>query len=214
LYRGALVRLGSRGDYGAVNEAIRGGYRLSELDPPPQTILDVGAHIGAFAIDCHRRWADCEIICIEANARNIPLLRKNTEGLSGVSVIHAAVCYELEPLLENAVHRQGNSGGSRLVGAAKVERSDESYRGVNRVPAITLERVMGQHGWFQCDLLKLDCEGSELDILKHADLRFYRAIIGEYHDREAFLALMTSKAFPFRLELWPPLGEMGAFRFK
>jgi FkbM family methyltransferase len=51
---------------------------------------------------------------------------------------------------------------------------------------VTLEEIMEGLGVDHIDLLKLDCEGSEIDILQNTLSRErIRFVLGEYHDRAA-----------------------------
>jgi hypothetical protein len=61
------------------------------------------------------------------------------------------------------------------------------------------------------DLLKLDCEGSELDILAHCDKSLLRTVIGEWHDRKNFFRLIAARFADWTFDVLRD-AEIGLFR--
>ena len=55
------------------------------------TIIDVGAHIGAFTVWCKKLWPQAEIFAIEASPENFEILQLNAEHLHGVHLLHRAL---------------------------------------------------------------------------------------------------------------------------
>src|SRR5690242_11682988 len=80
-----------------------------------QLVIDIGAHIGAFARLIHDMNPACRIICVEACPENISALRANVEEFA--TVIQAACTYEPGQLmLLNAIRPNCEStGGSTVV---------------------------------------------------------------------------------------------------
>ncbi len=199
-------------DRDVVNEVFFGDcYRVGALPFPALTILDVGAHIGAAALKLRSRFLCSAIICAEANPLNIPVLEENVAP-SGIRVVAGAVGYrEDSPHLYSTVFPgTGATGGSFL---GKPGLSDPHYQDIGRVPQHTVEQIMEDEGWTTLDLLKLDCEGSELDILEHMDISRVGTIVGEWHSRAAFLELVDRK---FPRDVWSfdilKDSEIGLFR--
>lgn len=195
-------------------------YRLRRIPPfgPAEVIVDVGACIGAFERLARHRSPDASIFCIEVCPENIPILQANVSPQT--RVIQAAVSYRSEPLsLLNAVFPKCDStGGSILCTAEELDRIEpdvnlRSYHPDRRfIEPITLEQMLDRHGAEAIDILKLDCEGSEFDILEHCDLDRIRMIVGEYHGWERFQKLCTSR-FPdpeWHCHVWTP-GDLGIF---
>lgn len=146
--------------------------------------VDVGAHIGSFSWLWHQRFPACRIVCIEACPENIPVLRANVGGFA--EVVHAACYYGDEPLvLLNSVKPNGTATGGSIVTTAGegIDRADPRYWLDERpLPRITLEEIIEQYG--AIDVLKLDCEGSEYNILENAtSLDGISLILGEYHGK-------------------------------
>src|SRR5205823_10010538 len=52
-------------------------YRVAELPHAPRYVIDVGAHIGTFALRLRRRTSRANIVCVEANPANRAALEAN-----------------------------------------------------------------------------------------------------------------------------------------
>ncbi len=189
-------------------------YRVAELPRAPRYVIDVGAHVGAFARRVHHRTARANIVCVEANGANLAALRANVGDFA--YVVPAACTYEPgEVLLFSTVFDgSDNTGGSTILpadsSAARERAAAVAYQPVGIVPKITLEEIVRDRGWPRIDLLKLDCEGSELSILEHCDLRLLRHVVGEYHDRARFFDLIERRFAGWELRMLSD-GPIGLF---
>lgn len=177
------------GDLDVLREVIEDdayGLRgLTGLDL--RTIVDVGAHVGAFSLLAKRLFPAARLIAVEPNPRSAELLRHNLAGLPGVEVHEAAVRYDGADVLTASL---GASASGFMAPADRVDEllppnfQDRLWRcrAVGRVPTVTLEELAQGA---PIDLLKLDCEGSEHDILSRAsDALLSRCglVLGELHD--------------------------------
>lgn len=160
----------------------------SNVDPE-EVVVDIGAHIGAFARLWHRKNPQATIVCVEVCPENLPALRSNVSAFAKVR--QAACTYEIGPMaLLNACFSNCESTGGSTVVLDTVEPllapQDRGRYLEDRRPIVkvTLEEIMASLQVDKIDLLKLDCEGSEYSILQHSpavhDGRV-RAIVGEYH---------------------------------
>jgi FkbM family methyltransferase len=178
-------------------------YRLGlrEHYGESEVVVDIGAHIGTFAVAWHRKNPKAKIVCVEVCPENIPVLRKNVGEFA--TIIHAACTYEPGELaLLNSVKPDGTATGGSMV----VERESifdgtpfghEYWRDARPIRKVTLEDVMQIAGVDHIDVLKLDCEGGEFSILEHSPtIPQIRFILGEYHGRKRFLELIGRK-FPY-----------------
>lgn len=148
----------------------------------PETVVDIGAHIGVFARMWHERNPEAKIICAEVNEMNLRALRKNVEEFA--VIVPRACTYEDEVYLLDAHGPAGvSTGGSRVVklGDLRKEKSPQYVKRENALSTVTLHEIMADNDISIIDLLKLDCEGSEFSILEHAPLEKIRFIVGEYH---------------------------------
>lgn len=163
-------------------------------------IVDVGAHIGCFAILANSINPKATIVCIEACPENVDILRKNVGEFA--TVIHAACSYEEgELMLLNSVREDCEStGGSVVIKKIDKESTELRQQGYQywdderELLNITLEEVLLYYSHNKIDILKLDCEGSELSILGNTtSLDKIEYIIGEYHQREKWNHLRESR---------------------
>jgi FkbM family methyltransferase len=189
-------------------------YRVSELPRAPRYVVDVGAHIGTFAMRVRRRTALAKIICVEANSANMPALRANVSQFA--EIVPAACTYEPGEvgLLSTIFAGTENTGGSTVAPLGSAVWQEQSaldcYRPGGTLPKITLEEIARHYELPRIDLLKLDCEGSELSILEHCDLGPLRHIVGEYHDATRFLDLIRRRFAGWNIR-WLREGAIGLF---
>ena len=128
---------------------------------PGQTVLDVGAHHGLFALRAAARVGPGgRVIAVEAYPPNAERLKRNAalRGQGRVAVVEAAALAasgEAELFVTDEV-----SGGQTTV-----PRPD---RAAIRVPARTLDEILAEQGAPHPDLIKLDIEGAALSALAGA----------------------------------------------
>lgn len=146
-------------------------YRLPRAFDFEDTIIDIGAHTGSFAHACLIRGAG-KVLCFEPSAENFALLQKNLAGWGDrVQCVRAAVTSEPTAILSRSRTMPKRMGRLSIVG----DDTGESVPVVH--PTRALELAGGP-----VRLLKLDCEGSEYDILSHAgSLAPVDAVACEWH---------------------------------
>jgi FkbM family methyltransferase len=123
------------------------------------TIIDVGAHIGAFTVWCKKLWPQAEIFAIEASPENFEILRLNAAHLRGVHLLHRAVVGDdrshtrfttVEDVRRTHPEWVHNTGGLQI-----------SDAGTAVVPTLRLSEIVRKLE--RVDLIKFDCEGAEGD---------------------------------------------------
>ena len=117
------------------------------------TVVDVGANIGLFTILARDVFPHATIHAYEPNARVFPFLTANADTL------RAACFNEAVGSTEGRVE-VCDVGDSRLAKVSTVETGGVRKIGIKQV----IDRMNGH-----IDLLKMDCEGSEWDILRDAE---------------------------------------------
>ncbi len=209
-------------DVGVLEEVIaRDTYKTSYFGrwrDGPQVVVDVGAHIGSFAWLWHAKDPTAKIVCIEACPENIEILQANVGDFA--QVVHAACTYEPGnlALLNTVMHAGNGTGGSTIVPATGLQDSTtfgHTYRlDFRPMPKITLEEAMALAGDDCIDLLKLDCEGSEFDILEHGPLDRIAMIVGEYHGQARWNQFRTRRMPNWDYGHMAAGGELGIFHYR
>jgi len=165
-------------------ELLHDCYALDRIDfAPGNVVLDVGAHIGLFAAYVGLRHPDVLIHAFEPFPANFELLRENVERnrVSNVRLHHFAISGDGR-LLKMAAHPE-NSGG------ATCHSRTLTYCAADMIPSVTLDAVFDALNIESCKLLKMDCEGSEYEILLASrSLEKVEYLSGEFHFNDLLLA--------------------------
>ena len=147
---------------------VLGGEYDLPYDHPGPVILDIGANIGAFALWAIGRWPGCRLHCYEPLPSNFEMLRSNLAHLEGRSV-------SLYPFAIGDPGRTRLFLGRNNCGEASFfdlgEQSSESVEVVTRLPAV-LPRA---------NIIKIDAEGSEIEILSGLGEIDSDLVLLEYH---------------------------------
>jgi FkbM family methyltransferase len=139
-------------------------YQLDRIKETLKTeslnIIDVGANVGYFSAFAFTRFPKARVISVEPIPKNLALLKanqernadKNWEFIEGVM---SNVTENIEITFDDA---DDFSTSASVVGLD--DGSDKLT-----VKAFSFEDFLGKHGMEKVDILKLDCEGSEYNIL-------------------------------------------------
>ena len=152
---------------------------------PGMTVIDIGANQGFFTLYAASKGA--RVISFEPSKTNFAMLSRNVEqnglnasvkcfdcavsGASGTTTIFEGLSSSGRFLSTTASIRDSNRGGADVRSAV--------------TNTVTLDEVFQNNGIEFCDLLKLDCEGSEYDIIPTISSETFRRIRNismEYHD--------------------------------
>ena len=136
------------------------------------TVVDLGANEGAFAIGIQRRFG-CKVIAVEPSeelcariSRNsgVAVVQSAISGSNGIAVFHVAANSQASSILPN-------------LAANCLRRAD--------VRTITLETLFEEYSLHRVDLLKIDIEGSEVELFDSTTddlLKRIAQISIEFHD--------------------------------
>jgi FkbM family methyltransferase len=214
----------------------RGRYAHAGFElRPSDTVLDIGGNIGVFVLWAAPQVPHGWIVSVEPNPASLNCLKLNIErnGLGNVTAMQAAAgsdggTMELiynpgwEMIAHNAevsapwFYRQ--SGPARLVRwiVAGLTNRQTSVEPAQRIsaPLMSLERIMDDQGIEIVNYLKLDCEGSEFEVLRNISgacwSRIERAAI-EYHeygrDRRVAELVTILEGNGFEVEVYQSLVE-------
>ena len=202
---------------------------------PSDTVVDIGGNIGVFVLWAAPQVPQGSIVSVEPNPVSLGCLKLNIErnGLNNVRAVQAAagrdggtmqliyhpgwemIAYNAE-LSAPWFYKQSILG--RLIRwiVAGLTNRHVAPEPAQRIvtPLMSLERIMDSHGIQVVNYLKLDCEGSEFDILRNIRgvcwSRIERAVI-EYHefgrDRRAAELVSILEGHGFEVEVHQSLFE-------
>lgn len=166
---GAAIRVVGDRDY------ARPGHEIRDTD----TVVDIGANIGCFAVVAGLAARNGRVFAYEPDRENHALATRNAaiNGLTNVVVERVAVSGEPGTLRlfqgsENSLH------------TTLVSRLDGSPEQGEEVQAITLQQIFDRHNITRCDFLKMNCEGAEYEILYRTPPEYLgriQRIALEYH---------------------------------
>jgi FkbM family methyltransferase len=186
-----------------------GQYRLVSRLPESPVIFDAGANVGVSALWFLAQHPGAQLHCFEPEGENFRLLEANLGGRKNVRLTRAALGAQSgEALLHVAEH-----------GAMHSVVDPGAGEGAQRVPQLGLREYVESEGVERIDLLKIDVEGSELDLLLGLGDRIDRVavIVGELHERfvdeVAFYGLLERHGFRI-LQRRPAAGEEGVHLFE
>jgi FkbM family methyltransferase len=135
------------------------GFRVNAGD----VVVDIGANIGTFSLYAAKACGASRVISFEPFPDNYRMLSKNVETnqLSNVTFVNEAVAGQSG--LRTLKLDPADSGSHSLVW-------DSSERAIE-VKCCTLNDVFERFSLAKIDYLKMDCEGSEYEILENATSR-------------------------------------------
>ncbi|KRA81919.1 hypothetical protein ASD78_01200 [Lysobacter sp. Root667] len=185
-------------DYGIVRSVVHDNeYRLPQRFDADDLILDIGAHIGAFAHACLQRGAG-RVVAFEPERDNFALATANLQAYGERCVLRAAAVWRSDIAVPRLGLRRArlrrNTGGHDVLAAPG--------KGAT-VAAVALDEVLAGLAR-PVRLLKIDCEGAEYPILMTARrLDRVEAIVGEFH---AFGVDSEHGLPPVHIDGWAGLG--------
>lgn len=133
-------------------------------------VIDLGANVGAFAFWMLQIFKECTVTCYEPLKSNYELLVQNLEPFKDRVTLHnVAVGDPQNTKLYHGINNCGEASFYQL-GEQTLE-----YDEVTTIPPIELPFAQ---------ILKIDTEGSELDILNRIGILSHDFILLEYHGEQ------------------------------
>jgi FkbM family methyltransferase len=131
-----------------------------ELACPPQVIVDAGANIGLASIYYAIKYPTAKILALEPAHSNFLMLEQNVTPYPNILPIHAALWKENTEieLIDPGYGSWGFQTTDRGV--------SEPAQVLEKVPALTIDRIMTEYGIDFVDILKIDIEGSEKEVFE------------------------------------------------
>ncbi len=182
--RGLLLRLGTDDIEVFKSIFFDEEYEWHFVDPPG-VVVDAGAYTGLSAAWFARRYPDAKIIAIEPSPTNFDLLKRNTADLPNVHIRRAALWCESGSLVVSDAGPSTSTSGYQV----RQSEGDGSHMGTGhtqgKVGALTVEDVIREYSIDRIGLLKVDIEGSEVEVFSNSSawIGTADAICVELHDR-------------------------------
>jgi FkbM family methyltransferase len=146
-------------------------YRIKEaekvLGHRLKTIVDLGAHIGGFSRFATIAHPEAQIYAYEAYEENYDLLKINAGSVQNIQVNNIIACGSRPPtgFIKDEEEKDGTFGPVKNTGGGKVVFDEAGKAPLN---STTLKKIMETNDLSNVDFLKMDIEGSEFEVLKHA----------------------------------------------
>lgn len=151
-------------------------YRVKRISPDTHAglyIIDVGAALGDYSIFCARQYPHAEIIAFEPNPYEYKLLEHNISTNKAKNIISVPKAVSTEKNVQLYI----SSSHVKTTLFGKQSETDEKVS----VPAVRLDAYITR----KVDMLKIDCEGAEIEILEtisDEQFKHINAICIEYHN--------------------------------
>lgn len=182
-------------------------YDFPEFDAEhePKNILDIGANIGVTAVALALNYPNAKIFAFEPDPVNFEILQKNTKPYHNIQIFPFAVSNEKGVLTLYDSTDPLNFGGKTFhdFGADKSKGHPVEMRRMNE--------VLAELGLTKVELIKMDCEGSEPDIIKAFSKEFLAGVVwicGELHGRRDFELLQYLEDAGFAVQAIKPLEQV------
>ena len=160
----------------------------------PQYFVDVGANVGAFAVQAASLFPGAVILALEPDPDNLVCLRKNVKDLHAQVHICQKAAWGADAPAHVRFRRYAEHPVSNQVWPQAEDAWDwQKVSGLAwdeeiEVEACRLPDVLAAHGFPRIDVLKLDCEGAEGPVLEDLAatgwLKYTRWIRFEWHGKK------------------------------
>jgi len=175
------LTLRNEGDLSIANELfLDHQYRFCDevIKNAKSSILDIGGHLGFFSLYAALLNSKVPLYSFEPHIGNYEILKKNIKQnrIKNVTPKNLALDKEMKQMKLQISQEDLNHSTIRAI-----EPTGESQS----IQTTTLERIFYKNRIEKCDLIKIDCEGSEFDIIYNAPKEIFNKtsnIFLEYHD--------------------------------
>jgi FkbM family methyltransferase len=158
-------------------------FRFASFESSPRLILDIGANIGAFALRAHNQWPNARILCYEPMPFNLDQLRENVSPDYG-TVFPYAIC---------------GTSGVREIYIGDMFVTSGFVKGPRQTSQRIAVQCMAAADLPVADLVKIDTEGSEVEILRGLNLSATSIIMLEHHSKADAKLIRDVLTADFRL---------------
>ena len=157
-----------------IPEAIRGDeYNIRNMRfSPGDVVIDIGANVGSVSIMLAKKFPFLKIYSYEAHPINYQNFIRNIKenNVENIMAFNNAVYSEDGYLLEMNLNIENTGASNAFVDAEKQPELYAPEHAKVDVPTVTLDTIISSHGIEKIKFLKMDCEGSEFEIIENSKL--------------------------------------------
>ena len=168
-------------------------YRFLDDMRDVRVVVDCGANVGFSTAYFLSRFPNCRVVAIEPDAGNFDALCKNTRAWGErVRTIAAGIWGRTAGLKVECDFRDGREWSRTVREVLPGEEAD--------VPAVDIESLMSRHDINCIDILKVDIEGSEVELFGTESASWIdrvRTLVIELHGPECERAVTTALGASF-----------------
>ena len=183
-------------------------YGLRSLRGKLSTIVDIGANVGVFSLHARTLFPNAKILAFEPSFKSRKFLEKNTQEFN-IEVYPYGVSNRVG---KGVLHEVSDMTAFYIASDSSCDLNTQECE------LITLDDIRAK--FLISDpstcLLKLDCEGSEYEIMQSLSLKSFGYVVGELHScpgGEPNLGLDLLRSNNFSVDKWCPFadGSAGVF---
>ncbi len=143
---------------------LRKAHRLFRTFPVAKydSIMDIGAHRGEFALRAGAYFEPSRIWLVEADPSMAELLRRDYSGRAGWTIVHSAVS-DTSGEIELRINEHRESSSILPIEGISARTFGKEMKEVNKVtvPALSLDDLFDRYDVPDIDLMKVDIQGAE-----------------------------------------------------
>ena len=149
-------------------------YFFNRWEPKtqPKYIIDVGCQIGVFSSMASSRFQECKVLSFEMESDNFKIAESNLDRFPNNKLFNLAVCGRNKVTgYRKFNHNTGGNkpifkGSDSYISEDNIKLSD-SQEVLEAPDSIDFVQILNDNRVEYVDFLKMDCEGSEHEIIPH-----------------------------------------------
>lgn len=167
--KGNIINLRTKSTdfFSFVNIWLFNEYGQNQIDfKSTDVIIDIGSHIGLFAIYISQFNKNGKILCYEPYDENYKILLENIENNNFKNIF----------TFNKAVSKKNGEIFLYINKDTAANNIYDKSSNFIKVNSTTLKEIIDSNHIEKCELLKLDCEGAEYEILMNLDPNIFKKI--------------------------------------